>query len=100
MAEVFLPGAGPALVLPEGPAKDFDPGLALGRDMGIDLDSNSDFSDFFANDPSSGLLFGLAVDFNLSLPLLDIGSDAGRRENTPEPDAACTYALNECALWH
>jgi hypothetical protein len=64
LAEVFLLVAGPALVLPDGPAKDFDPGLELGRDMGIDVDSNSDFSDFFANAPSSGLLFGLAVDFN------------------------------------
>jgi len=60
--KAFLLVAGAALAFPEGPAKDLDPGLELGLDMGIDFDSDS--SSFFANDPSSGLLFGLAVDFN------------------------------------
>ena len=67
MDEDFLFVPGPALVLPEGPAKDFDPGLEFGRDIGLDADSDSNFSGFFAKDPSSGLVFGLAVDLNPGL---------------------------------
>ncbi|MDX6713248.1 MAG: hypothetical protein QOH96_4264 [Blastocatellia bacterium] len=82
MDEDFLFVPGPALVLPEGPAKDFDPGLEFGRDIGLDADSDSNFSGFFVNDPSSGLVFGLAVDFN---PGLRFGPEEDR-EGDSDPD--------------
>ena len=82
MDEVFLFVPGPALVLPEGPAKDFDPGLEFGRDIGLDADSDSNFSGFFAKDPSSGLVFGLAVDFN---PGLRFAPEEGREDDS-DPD--------------
>jgi hypothetical protein len=80
--EDFLFVPGPDLVLPEGPAKDFDPGLEFGRDIGLDADSDSNFSGFFAKDPSSDLVFGLAVDFN---PGLRFGPEEGREDDS-DPD--------------